>query len=341
MQIIPLVIPAFTAYYWKEKKDDRAVQNYAYPLYLAGSCVLFVGIALCSHIVETTTVEQTFKSKSPYVVKTIFQLQMACEMGDQNFHSHGIIKDTKDCQVRTSKISSTRTVSSSQQIFDARRNKVTWLAVSLSLSGFVCQFVGLRALHWSATITQLGVTLVMTAIRARVRRGISFKPRAIRLPETDLHQLALSLGHACLSDWPKNLEVWPEGDRHSLNLVHGALEGFETRPRKLTQSIRRTNLTAISLQDPRISLELTLTKFTPPGHVHTDATSSSCLIYLIRKFLLEVGDLNIFHRVQQSYRWQHLIRITPALNLDLPYSRLCLSLHLDDKDRVIWDECKG
>lgn len=54
----------------------------------------------------------------------------------------------------------------------------TLAAVSslLAVVGFIVQFVGLRALHWSATIIQLGITLVMTGVRAWVRRGLASDP---------------------------------------------------------------------------------------------------------------------------------------------------------------------
>lgn len=46
----------------------------------------------------------------------------------------------------------------------------------ITLSGYIVQFVGLRALHWSATIVQLGVTLIMTGIRAWARRNFASDP---------------------------------------------------------------------------------------------------------------------------------------------------------------------
>lgn len=49
-------------------------------------------------------------------------------------------------------------------------------ATLTAIVGFVIHFVGLRALHWSATIYQLGVMLIMTIIRALVRRGLSVGP---------------------------------------------------------------------------------------------------------------------------------------------------------------------
>jgi cadmium resistance protein CadD (predicted permease) len=51
----------------------------------------------------------------------------------------------------------------------------------MAVLGFIVQFVGLRALHWSATIIQLGVTLLMTAVRAWVRRGLASDPSVIQI----------------------------------------------------------------------------------------------------------------------------------------------------------------
>ena len=53
--------------------------------------------------------------------------------------------------------------------------------------GFVAQFVGLRALHWSATIFQLGVLLIMTITRSWVRRGLAADPEFYEL--MDGHEL--------------------------------------------------------------------------------------------------------------------------------------------------------
>jgi len=44
------------------------------------------------------------------------------------------------------------------------------------MAGFFIQFVGLRSLHWSAAVIQLGVTVVMTLVRAFARRGLSINP---------------------------------------------------------------------------------------------------------------------------------------------------------------------
>ncbi|KAL3608675.1 hypothetical protein FPOAC2_03681 [Fusarium poae] len=43
----------------------------------------------------------------------------------------------------------------------------------ISLIGFFVQFIGLRGMHWLATITQLGAVIIMTILRAVVRRHLA------------------------------------------------------------------------------------------------------------------------------------------------------------------------
>jgi hypothetical protein len=62
------------------------------------------------------------------------------------------------------------------------------VATLVAVLGFVIQFVGLRALHWSATIYQLGVMVIMTMVRSLVRRGLAADP--IFYPLLDGHELA-------------------------------------------------------------------------------------------------------------------------------------------------------
>lgn len=65
---------------------------------------------------------------------------------------------------------------------------MTALATLTAISGFIMQFVGLRALHWLATIYQLGVILILTIIRSVVRRGLAEHPRYC--PLLDGHELS-------------------------------------------------------------------------------------------------------------------------------------------------------
>jgi hypothetical protein len=72
------------------------------------------------------------------------------------------------------------------------------LATILAIGGFICQFVGLRALHWSATIIQLGATLLMTGIRSWVRRGLADK-YSCRPLSSDPDEISMALGFRCIA----------------------------------------------------------------------------------------------------------------------------------------------
>lgn len=53
----------------------------------------------------------------------------------------------------------------------------------MAVIGFVCQFIGLRAVHWSATVICLSCTIIMTLIRAWVRRGLATPGKFMQLNE--------------------------------------------------------------------------------------------------------------------------------------------------------------
>jgi len=62
---------------------------------------------------------------------------------------------------------------------------------------------GLRAMHWSATIAQLAATLVMTVIRAWIRRGLALRPTAHSTPHGyELDWLATRMTGRAEDLWP-------------------------------------------------------------------------------------------------------------------------------------------
>lgn len=52
-----------------------------------------------------------------------------------------------------------------------------------SASGFIVQFIGLRGMNWAAAIAQLVATLLMTAIRLYIRRGMVKEPETAEAVE--------------------------------------------------------------------------------------------------------------------------------------------------------------
>lgn len=68
------------------------------------------------------------------------------------------------------------------------------LGAIISIIGFVLQFIGLRSLHWSASVAQLGAIGIMTVVRAWIRRGLLERPYTERLiPEHVMDWVTLNI----------------------------------------------------------------------------------------------------------------------------------------------------
>ncbi|KAL6799555.1 hypothetical protein GGI42DRAFT_327833 [Trichoderma sp. SZMC 28013] len=160
-----LVFAVLVTYYLRWEKDGSRPESYACPLTIAGTLLLCGGIFLCAFLVGQSTKEQIFRrnpdsgdNKTPR--ETLYWVQPGGQvLGDQVFDAfccsdHGEpLKEYITSWKNQSKIS---------QI-------VVWVAVGISISGFVMQFVGLRALHSAVSVAQLGAIMLMSAARAALR----------------------------------------------------------------------------------------------------------------------------------------------------------------------------
>lgn len=72
-------------------------------------------------------------------------------------------------------------IRTSRQTKTSDQYSVVVIAVMVSLFGFVAQLLGLRGMHWSVTVSQLGATAIMTVLRATIRRNIIHNPRTEKL----------------------------------------------------------------------------------------------------------------------------------------------------------------
>jgi hypothetical protein len=362
IQLVAITIPAFITYHWRALKATRTVDGYAYPTFLAGSCFLIAGIALCSYIIEATTVEQVFEPTGNHEVKTIFRLQLERTMGDQPFQTYAIVNEREDNSIRTSRydpsqtrdddqleltqtdertlIGNTSTCANEETIDEDAQKGATarcphgWhvlnlakrtgkttaqaakaantaktpktssklslkaqkamvvIAVAFTFIGYISQFFGLRGLHWSATFLQLGVTLIMTGIRAWGRRTISRKPITYHLPVSDLNWIALSVGTACRGEWPPAGKPWPTKIAPTFQLCNSMLK---------TQSVPITEL--ITIEDSRIELRRRLQSLS--------GTSDGDLL-LLAKALISTMDgsislLDPFNNRRRTITWLHLV----------------------------------
>ncbi|KAG0644016.1 hypothetical protein HOY80DRAFT_858335, partial [Tuber brumale] len=204
---------------WKEDENSE----YAYPLMASGTLLLVMGMMACSHVVQASSVETTWVAKKKF---KILWLQKSATVNDQLFGSYALFADEERNKLTTSRrrtyIPSSKPSSPSKHAFAAALSfrNLTIVGSFISLVGFVTQFVGIRALHWSASISQLVVTLAMTAVRTWIRRNMSARPGAKILPtDYEIDWLAVKLGTSVGKLWELGSHHHehdsPEGDDDS------------------------------------------------------------------------------------------------------------------------------
>ncbi|SPN96794.1 uncharacterized protein DNG_00314 [Cephalotrichum gorgonifer] len=114
-----------------------------------------------------------------------------------------------DCGVSSFQSDTQRKTTGEQDVNTLLATKAV-LGTLVGLGGFIIQFIGLRAMHWSASVAQLGAVIVMTTFRAWVRRGLAKPPRCERLsPGFELEWFATTLGDVGGAPWlaaPKSKE---------------------------------------------------------------------------------------------------------------------------------------
>ncbi|CUS14875.1 unnamed protein product, partial [Tuber aestivum] len=191
----------------KEKENSE----YAYPLMASGTLLLVLGMMACSHVVQASSIETTWVADKNF---KILWLQKSSTVNDQLFGSYAIFGEGERRTLTTSRhikyTSSLENSSSTKHTLTASLSfqNLTIAGSFISIVGFVTQFVGIRALHWSAPVTQLGVTLAMTAARTWIRRNMSARPGARIVPtDYEIDWLAVKFGTS-----PENL--WESGELH-------------------------------------------------------------------------------------------------------------------------------
>jgi hypothetical protein len=171
-------------------------------------------MVICSFVIEQRAKETTWRVRPiPQAAEergfNIMWLQQVHEVNDQQFDSYALFASGTRFSILTSRSRSSATapclppsenrairlfasvlalvLKSLSRFKPIKPNKeasflrvifevcATYGAI-VSISGFVIQFIGLRGMHWSATIAQLVATLLMVALRAWVRRNLAYRP---------------------------------------------------------------------------------------------------------------------------------------------------------------------
>lgn len=152
------------------KKDDKPADAYAFPFTLAGTLFLCIGVGMCGHIVERSTRERFFRRKSTTskngARSRLFWIQPGNQViGDQIFDPFAY-NETPGASILEYTTSGKNTQDKELQ---RTNNILVWVFVPITIFGFILQFVGLRALHSTISIAQLGATLLMSIIRSMLR----------------------------------------------------------------------------------------------------------------------------------------------------------------------------
>jgi hypothetical protein len=145
------------------QKDDKAVASYAFPLYLIGTTLLFLGMFFCAFIMERSSKEYYLKAEK---LSKIYWLQPGNQhVGDQVFNAFLAVNEGPDSSM-TKKLRYIKSVRDRR--FDRKYVEI-YSTLASTIIGFIFQFIGLRGLHASVILAQLGSTFLMSIIRTCLR----------------------------------------------------------------------------------------------------------------------------------------------------------------------------
>ncbi|KAJ4856500.1 ankyrin repeats (3 copies) domain-containing protein [Trichoderma breve] len=231
-----LVFAVLTTYYLRWEKDGSHPESYACPLTITGTLLLCGGIFLCAFLVGESTKEQVFRRNPDSGDKNVprealYWVQPGGQvLGDQVFDAFCCSDHMEPLQEY---ITSWKNQSKISQI-------VVWAAVGISVTGFVMQFVGLRAIHSAVSVAQLGAIMLMSAARAALRMQ-RLKPEDNFLAQCpdevvghELDWLAIRFGEQDFQGEPKHSS--PTQDSRAYPRLLWRFRAYRTRLAQLTQS---------------------------------------------------------------------------------------------------------
>ncbi|KAK3996578.1 hypothetical protein QBC44DRAFT_231340 [Cladorrhinum sp. PSN332] len=192
LQAVVLVYAGFAQYHpelrVKLPKEDGIIPANTVLLMLFGTVVLVAGMAICAYVVESSTSEKRYRpgvGRKAYIV----WLQRSGTVSDQTFESFAVMPKKSQTLVTTSQ----RCEPGKREIL--RMKFVAFAGTVIALGGFVVQFIGLRGMHFSVSIAQLGAIGIMTIARAIIRRNLAKGLHSVRLVSGhELDWLATNLG---------------------------------------------------------------------------------------------------------------------------------------------------
>jgi ankyrin repeat protein len=184
LQLTVLIIAGLTAYYprWKE---GFSIEPYEFDCTIWGTLTLTIGLIVCTSVVDRSTKEKTYVTvgKDGEETMRILWLQRGRSENDASFDPCIVIAGGVRKKILTSRrfdqsrTSGSGSRDSAEKISSDPFHAWTLVGILASMIGFIVQFIGLTAMHWPAQTAQLAVTLIMTGVRAFIRRGPTQPPR--------------------------------------------------------------------------------------------------------------------------------------------------------------------
>ncbi|RYP68546.1 hypothetical protein DL769_005498 [Monosporascus sp. CRB-8-3] len=160
-----------------EDSDDSgtAARNYAPSMFIIGTILLSAGMWSCAALIGQTTHEIRFERQGPQEswLSQLIWLQPGPQViGDQSFDPFAVFEqEDKPLKVWTS---STKDLTKKYEAH-------TWIAISMVLVGYIMQFIGIRGMRAWISLTQLGITVIMSFLRGMIRaQRLNRKDNALR-----------------------------------------------------------------------------------------------------------------------------------------------------------------
>ncbi|RDW93626.1 ankyrin repeat domain-containing protein [Aspergillus mulundensis] len=162
-----LVYACVATYYlhWGRNGKDEESYSYVCPLVLIGTVLVGTGVYLCAYLIGQSTDEEVWcKGARQDDRASIHWLQPGGQrVGDQTFHAFSYSDKDNPKDILQEYTISWRNEQS------PKAHYTVWVAVSITISGFILQFIGLRGVHSAVAVAQLGAVMAMAIARAGLR----------------------------------------------------------------------------------------------------------------------------------------------------------------------------
>ncbi|RYP33853.1 hypothetical protein DL767_004583 [Monosporascus sp. MG133] len=145
------------------ENSGTAARNYAPSMFIIGTVLLSTGMWSCAALIGQTTHEIRFERQGlqeSWLSQLIWLQPGPQVIGDQSFDPFAVFEqEGKPLKVWAS---STKDLTKKYEAH-------TWIAISMVLLGYIMQFIGIRGMQAWISLTQLGITVIMSFLRGMLR----------------------------------------------------------------------------------------------------------------------------------------------------------------------------